>query len=92
MHFCNQRSHLKVWLGGTLHGAGKNSTEANWRLSVFTSYSCGWLRTEENQSLDIPPKVAKSLSKELRALAGYSMHNNNLGFFDPTMEDLVAKL
>lgn len=83
---------LLVWLGGTLHGAGKNGTKENWRMSVFTSYSCGWLRTEENQSLDIPPKVAKTLSKELRALAGYHMYNNSLGFFDPTLDDYISKL
>ena len=34
---------MLFWLGGTLHGAGANVTEA-WRQGVILSYSLGWLR------------------------------------------------
>ena len=71
------------WLGGTLHGAGANASN-DWRYGIILTYSCGWLRQEENQYLDVPPHVAKRLSPELRAMIGYDMHRA-LGFYDPTV-------
>lgn len=73
-----------VWMGGTLHGAGANRSAERWRHGVFVSYSLGWLRQEENQYLDVPPAVARTLSSELRALVGYKM-SGSLGFYDPTL-------
>ena len=71
---------MVVWRGGMLHGAGENRSD-DWRYGLFLSYSLGWLRQEENQYLDVPPKVAETLPKELRALIGYKMHSG-LGFYD----------
>ena len=67
-----------MWMGGTLHGAGANTSD-QWRYGVFLSYSLGWLRQEENQYIDVPPSLARTLSKELRDLVGYKMHRG-LGF------------
>jgi ectoine hydroxylase-related dioxygenase (phytanoyl-CoA dioxygenase family) len=67
-----------MWMGGTLHGAGANTSDG-WRFGVFLSYSLGWLRQEENQFLDVPPALARRLPKELRDLVGYKMHRG-LGF------------
>ena len=69
------------WLGGTLHGAGAN-TSNDWRYGVILTYSLGWLRQEENQYLDVPPEVAGRLSPELRRMIGYEMHQA-LGLHDP---------
>jgi ectoine hydroxylase-related dioxygenase (phytanoyl-CoA dioxygenase family) len=66
------------WLGGTLHGAGANTSQ-DWRYGVILTYSCGWLRQEENQYLDVPPEVARRLSPALRDIIGYKMHSG-LGF------------
>ncbi len=77
-----------LWHGGTLHGAGAN-TSTEWRYGVFLSFSLGWLRQEENQYLDVPPKLAATLSKELRNLVGYKMHDEGLGFFDPRVQEEV---
>jgi len=66
------------WLGGTLHGAGANTSQ-DWRYGVILTYSCGWLRQEENQYLDVPPDVARRLPSALRDLIGYKMHQG-LGF------------
>jgi len=66
------------WLGGTLHGAGAN-TSRDWRYGVILTYSLGWLRQEENQYLDVPPEVAGRLSPALRGIIGYKMHQA-LGF------------
>jgi ectoine hydroxylase-related dioxygenase (phytanoyl-CoA dioxygenase family) len=69
------------WLGGTLHGAGANTSDG-WRSGIILSYSLGWLRQEENQALDVPADLARSLSPELQALTSRTMHGA-LGFFDP---------
>jgi ectoine hydroxylase-related dioxygenase (phytanoyl-CoA dioxygenase family) len=69
-----------LWMGGTLHGAGANRSE-QWRFGVFLSYSLGWLRQEENQYLDVPPSLARTLPRELRDLVGYRTHRG-LGFAD----------
>ncbi|NNL86779.1 MAG: phytanoyl-CoA dioxygenase family protein, partial [Myxococcales bacterium] len=57
------------WLGGTLHGAGANTSD-EWRYGVILTYSLGWLRQEENQSLAVPPAVARTLSTELLDMIG----------------------
>lgn len=69
-----------LWMGGTLHGAGANRTD-EWRYGVFLSYSLGWLRQEENQYVDVPCEIARTLSKEVRDLVGYRMHMG-IGYFD----------
>ena len=76
---------LLFWLGGTLHGAGAN-TSTTWRQGVILTYSLGWLRQEENQCLDVTPELAMRLPAELQALVGYQMHGS-LGFYDPTVRD-----
>ena len=67
------------WLGGTLHAAGPNTSDDDWRYGVILTYSLGWLRQEENQYLNVPPDVAEGLPAELRELIGYKMHRA-LGF------------
>jgi len=65
----------------SLHGAGANVSD-NWRFGVFLSYSLGWLRQEENQYVDTPYDLARTMPKQLRDLLGYKMHSA-LGFMDP---------
>ncbi len=66
------------WLGGTLHGGGANVTE-EWRYGVIHTYSLGWLRQEENQSLATPPDIASQFSRELQDMLGNTA-NGALGF------------
>ena len=70
------------WLGGTLHGAGPNTSQ-DWRYGVILTYSLGWLRQEENQYLHIPPERLAELSPEVRRVAGFEMYEA-LGLFDPS--------
>jgi ectoine hydroxylase-related dioxygenase (phytanoyl-CoA dioxygenase family) len=72
-----------LWMGGTLHGAGANRSADDWRYGVFLSYSLGWLRQEENQYLDVPRDIARTLPKQVRDLVGYKMHLA-LGYTDAT--------
>ncbi len=66
------------WMGGTLHGAGANTSD-DWRYGVILTYSPGWVRQEENQYLDVPPEVAKNLDPQVRDLIGYKPYRA-LGF------------
>ena len=64
-----------LYLGSTLHGAGTNSTAGEWRHGLHVSYVLGWLRTEENNYLAVPPEVARSLSPRAQELLGYAVHD-----------------
>jgi len=66
------------WMGGTLHGGGANVSD-QWRYGVVLTYSLGWLRQEENQSLAVPWEMAKNFSPELQDLLGNTV-NASLGF------------
>jgi ectoine hydroxylase-related dioxygenase (phytanoyl-CoA dioxygenase family) len=64
-----------IYLGSTIHFAGTNSTTDEWRLGAHVSFTLGWLRTEENNSLAVPPAVARSLSPRAQELLGYAVHD-----------------
>lgn len=66
------------WLGGTLHAGGANVSN-EWRYGVILSYSVGWLRQEENQSLVVPLEVSRSLAPKLQDMLGNTA-NGALGF------------
>ena len=66
------------WLGGTLHGGGANVSDG-WRYGVILTYSLGWLRQEENQSLAVPAETAAGFSSELQDMLGNTL-NGSLGF------------
>lgn len=75
------------WLGGTLHGAGANVTENDWRYGVVLTYVLGWLRQEENQHVSMPFADALALPDEVRSRLGFAMDygDGGLGFYDPTV-------
>ena len=64
-----------IYLGSTIHFAGTNSTADEWRRGVHVSYTLGWLRTEENNVLGVPPRIASSSRPEAQALLGYAIHD-----------------
>lgn len=64
-----------IYLGSTLHAGGSNTSLANWRAGLHMSYAVGWLRTEENNYLTTPPKIARTLSPRAQDLLGYSVHD-----------------
>lgn len=67
-----------VWLGGTVHGAGANRSDAP-RRGIVVSYCLGWLKPFELQWLVYPPAAAKAFDPELAGLVGYAQHRPNLG-------------
>jgi ectoine hydroxylase-related dioxygenase (phytanoyl-CoA dioxygenase family) len=64
-----------VYLGSTIHFAGSNSTADEWRRGAHVSFTLGWLRTEENNFLAVPPSVARRLSPAAQELIGYAVHD-----------------
>jgi ectoine hydroxylase-related dioxygenase (phytanoyl-CoA dioxygenase family) len=66
---------MAVYLGSTIHGAGANRSADRWRRGIHLSFIAGWLRTEENNYLSVPPDVACRLPKRAQALLGYEMHD-----------------
>jgi len=74
------------WLGGTLHGAGANVTNDDWRYGIVLTYTLGWLRQEENQHVSIPLADALALPEKVRMRLGFDMeYGGGLGFFDPSV-------
>jgi ectoine hydroxylase-related dioxygenase (phytanoyl-CoA dioxygenase family) len=75
-----------VWLGGTLHGAGANTTIDNWRYGMILTYALSWLRQEENQNLSMTLEEAFSLPEAVQSRMGFSMdYEGGLGFYDPSV-------
>lgn len=67
-----------LFLGSTLHCGGANRTAAA-RRGMIVSYSLGWLKPYEVQTLVYPPEKAKHFSPDLARLVGYQIHRPNLG-------------
>jgi ectoine hydroxylase-related dioxygenase (phytanoyl-CoA dioxygenase family) len=64
-----------IYLGSTIHGGGQNTTAEHWRRGVHLSYTLGWLRTEENNYLAVPPAVARELPRLCQEILGYAVHD-----------------
>jgi len=64
-----------IYLGSTIHAGGANTTAGEWRRGFHLSYTLGWLRTEENNMLAVPPPVARGLSPLARRVVGYGVHD-----------------
>ena len=64
-----------LYLGSTIHGAGSNSTADEWRLGLHVSYVLGWLRTEENNYLAVPPEIARTFPRATQEILGYAVHD-----------------
>ena len=63
-----------IYSGGTIHAGGANSTSIP-RRGAHLSYCLGWLRTEENNYLSIPPRTAAELPRQAQELI-YSVHDS----------------
>lgn len=64
-----------VYLGSTIHGGGANTTADEWRRGIHLSYTLGWLRTEENNYLAVPPALARTLPRRAQEILGYAVHD-----------------
>jgi ectoine hydroxylase-related dioxygenase (phytanoyl-CoA dioxygenase family) len=63
-----------VYTGGVIHGGGANTTTIA-RRGAHLSYCLGWLRTEENNYLAVPPATAAGLPRQAQELLGYAVYD-----------------
>jgi ectoine hydroxylase-related dioxygenase (phytanoyl-CoA dioxygenase family) len=61
------------YLGSTWHGGGANRGESP-RTGLINTYSLGWLRPENSNTLEVPPEMAARYDETVRRLLGYAAH------------------
>ena len=59
------------YLGNTLHGGGRNTTQDESRRGLFYGYVVGWLRTGENMFLTVPIDKVRQMPTRVQELLGY---------------------
>jgi hypothetical protein len=64
-----------IYLGSTIHAGGANVTDIP-RRGAHLSFTLGWLRTEENNYLSVPPAYAATLPRQAQELLGYAVHDS----------------
>jgi ectoine hydroxylase-related dioxygenase (phytanoyl-CoA dioxygenase family) len=72
------------YLGSTWHGGGENRGNSA-RTGLINTYSLGWLRSESNHMLEVPPAIARRYNESVRRLLGYTTHGDGedqLGHYD----------
>ena len=70
-----------IWLGGTFHGGGTNSSDTN-RIGLTIGLDLGFLRQEENAYLTYPTDVVKTFDEDIQRLLGWSVCPPGTGFVD----------
>jgi hypothetical protein len=71
------------YLGSTWHGGGANCSRSP-RTGLINTYCLGWLRSEENHALEVPPHSARHYDERVRRLLGYTTHgagHDQLGYY-----------
>jgi hypothetical protein len=69
-----------VFVGGTYHGGGRNTTADEWRIAMFTGFALGWLRQEQNWYLSVTPEEVRAMPERLARLLGFNLHKPFLGW------------
>jgi ectoine hydroxylase-related dioxygenase (phytanoyl-CoA dioxygenase family) len=69
-----------VFLGGTYHGGGRNTTADQWRIAMFAGYALGWLRQEQNWYLSVTADEVREMPERLARLLGFNLHKPFLGW------------
>ncbi len=61
-----------LYLGKTVHGAGRNVTENEWRHGLHMSFVVGWLTPEEASTVGVPWEIARNYSPRVQRMLGYA--------------------
>ena len=67
------KGSVLFYLGSTWHGGGANRSESP-RTGLINTYSLGWLRPENSNTLEVPPDMAARYDETVRRLLGYAAH------------------
>lgn len=68
-----------IWLGGTFHGGGTNSSDSN-RIGLTLGLDLAYLRQEENAYLTYPTEVVKTFDQDIQQILGWSVCMPGTGF------------
>jgi hypothetical protein len=82
-HAVMPKGSALFYLGSTWHGGGANSSHSP-RTGLINTYCLGWLRSEENHVLEVPPQVARQYDERVRRLLGYTTHgagHDQVGYY-----------
>lgn len=60
-----------LYLGKTVHGAGANTTQAQWRRGLHLSFVLGWLTPEEASPVAVPWEIARTYSQRVQQMLGF---------------------
>ena len=61
-----------LYLGKTVHGAGRNVTIDQWRHGLHMSFVLGWLTPEEASTVGVPWDIARHYSPRVQRMLGYA--------------------
>ncbi|MGE4164159.1 MAG: phytanoyl-CoA dioxygenase family protein [Vicinamibacterales bacterium] len=64
------------------HCGGPNTTVDEWRLGLNVQYVRGFLRTQQNHYLAIPPATVARYPRRLRQLLGFELYRGIMGHVD----------
>ena len=78
-----------VVLGSCYHGAGSNTSDMN-RVALSVAYQRAWLRQGENQYLNCPPDVARTMPEGFVRLLGYQRGCMALGYWRDGEDPMAA--
>lgn len=71
-----------VMHGGMWHCGGPNTTAAQWRMGANIQYCVGWMRTQQNHYLGLPPEQVAEMPKRLQQLLGYGLYRGAMGHIE----------
>ncbi len=72
---------LMIMKSSVFHRGGANRSDKS-RLIVTPQYCAGWSRQLENMVIAVPPEKAAKLSRRVRELIGYNIHDFFMGYVD----------
>ncbi|HEY2707339.1 MAG TPA: phytanoyl-CoA dioxygenase family protein [Caulobacteraceae bacterium] len=61
-----------LYLGKTVHAAGANVTESEWRRGLHMSFCLGWLTPEEANPISVPWEIARTYPPRVQQMLGYA--------------------
>jgi ectoine hydroxylase-related dioxygenase (phytanoyl-CoA dioxygenase family) len=73
---------VMIFDGSLWHGGGANTSTNDWRLGVNVQYCQGWMRTQQNHYLGVPPERLAEMPERLLELLGMNLYKGIMGHVD----------
>jgi ectoine hydroxylase-related dioxygenase (phytanoyl-CoA dioxygenase family) len=73
---------VMIFDGSLWHGGGANTSADDWRLGVNVQYCQGWMRTQQNHYLGVPPERLAEMPERLLELLGMNLYKGIMGHVD----------